>query len=64
MPSEQTTEERPIARWVMREALCLSFYGTHWNDTSPFRRDICDKMAADTLAALAEVRMCVTELTQ
>ncbi len=40
------------AREVLREALCLSFYGTEWANTSAFRRNICDAMARDGFAAL------------
>jgi hypothetical protein len=45
----------------MREALCLSFYGTPWATTSAFRRGICDDMARDALAALAEAGLAVRE---
>ena len=34
------------------EALCMSFYGTGWSDTSEFRRGICDNMAVAALTAL------------
>jgi len=56
-----TPVERPIPRWIMREALCLSFYGTPWATTSAFRRGICDDMARDALAALAEAGLAVRE---
>ena len=47
------------AREVMREALCLSFYGTDWAKTSDFRRSICDDMARDGLAALSAAGLAV-----
>ena len=34
------------------EALCVSFYGTSWSDTSVFRRGICESMAVAALTAL------------
>ncbi len=41
-----------MTREIIREAVCLSFYGTPWEDTSDFRREICDMMAREVLAAL------------